>query len=461
MGNLRRETPSQTGSTNPKSRAFWATFIGLAAGTIYAAVADVGRADSAAMPAPPPPEPRIVSIRAADEDILGRPVASAGPIAEQVTKAKATWTIPAEALDPAGAIIADGRLVHLLADGTEVTLTLDPTLQNAAVAALAKYRVAQGAIVVIRPSTGEILALAEHAEGRPDIRDTAIQSASPAASVFKIITSAAALEHANADPDAEWCTHGGHHALTLYNLKPSERRDTKCETFAEALGSSNNVAFARIADTTLKPAQLQETANKFLFNTTIPFHRAVGVSQARVPTSSRLGFARTAAGFENTTMSPLHAAMIIGAVGNGGVMMMPHLIKGARRQDEVLFESTASPLATVMTAANAATLVTMLEKTMTHGTGKKFFERKGSPRLGSYRVGGKSGSLSGRNEDGKRHYSWFVGLGAVGTGEVPDLAVAALVVQSELWTVKGAVLVREIFEAELSRTATQGASAPR
>lgn len=433
--------------------------VGLAVGIAHVASGDPGHAEPT-RDAPPPVAPRIVSIRPADIARLD----TSNPVTPPVVASRETrpaFALPVDALDVRNAGLADGQYTYLHDDRTTVTLTLDPALQAAAEASLTKYRVAQGAIVAIRPSTGEILALAEHAEGRPEIRDIALQSASPAASVFKIITAAAALEHAKADPDALHCTHGGHQKLTLYHLKADAKRDTKCETFAEALGSSNNVAFARIADTTLTPAQLQETADRFLFNTPLPFHRAVGVSKARVPTTSRLGFARTAAGFENTTLSPLHAAALTAAVGNGGEMMVPHLVRRAEKDGETLFEATPTSFRRVVAPEVADALVGMMETTVTHGTGKKFFERRGAPRLGRYRVAGKSGSLSGRNEEGKQHYSWFVALGPVtAEGTRADLAVAALVVQGEAWTVKGAVLAREMFEAELAKTKTEPAPKP-
>ena len=93
----------------------------------------------------------------------------------------------------------------------------------------------------------------------------------------------------------------------------------------------------------------------------------------------------------------------------------------------------------------ARTLTGMLEATMTHGTGKKFFEKKGVPRLGKIRAGGKSGSLSGRGDsDTGRHYSWFVALAPI---EAPEIAVAALVVNGAEWTVKGAVPARDVLAA--------------
>ena len=88
---------------------------------------------------------------------------------------------------------------------------------------LSRYRVEWGAVVAIRPRTGEILAMAEYAHERPDLSRLALNANAPAASVFKIISAAALLEYAQLRPEDPICTHGGHQKLTLYNLEPNER----------------------------------------------------------------------------------------------------------------------------------------------------------------------------------------------------------------------------------------------
>lgn len=431
---------------NGPARVKAAIVVGLFSGTLWTLLEDKsGRTTELAVATPP----TVIALSdlAPDAPLLQR-IAPRRPAvavkAEPEPEKAAGWAIPAGAIDPKKATQLGNQLVQDLPDGTQVVFTLDPKLQRAAVETLARYDVEWGAVVAIRPQTGEILAMAEHAQGRPDLSRLSLSAAGPAASIFKIISSAALLEHAQLAPDTEVCTHGGQNKLTLYNLKPNKRLDTKCETFAEALGSSNNVAFARWADSLLTPEQLQSTAEKFLFTRRIPFPWAVGISQARIPFGSRLGFARSAAGFEGTTLSPLHAAMITAAVGHEGKMMVPNLIKSATLNGETVYSATPGELAVVMSPENAKTLTQMLEATMTHGTGKKFFEKKGVPRLGRVRAGGKSGSLSGRHEDERRHFSWFVAMAPL---DNPEIAVAALVVHGENWTVKGAVPAREVLAA--------------
>ena len=371
-----------------------------------------------------------------------------GTLAEHTTQ-RNSWTIPAAALDPRQAIALGDGLGQVLPDGTEVRFTLDPKLQEVAQAALTRFRVEWGAVVAVNPKTGAILAMGEHAEGHPERSRLALQAGLPAASLFKLVTSAALLEYAQLKPDEEICTHGGHHGLTLYNLKPNARLDKQCETFAQALGSSNNVAFARWADARLEPAQLQEMARRFLFGQRLPFPWAVGVSEARVPTGSRLGFARTAAGFEATTLSPLHAALIGAAIANDGKMMAPILVEQATQEGAVVFQAEPALLQEVLSEDDARTLRGLMQATVNYGTGRKFFEIKGKSRI-NVNVAGKSGSLSGKTAGGTRHYSWFV---AMAPAEDPQIVVAAVVVNGAQWTTKGVIPVRDVLEAYFSNRA--------
>ncbi len=455
-----RAPTDQKATEHPRKTLRLAFGVGLAAGLVWVVGAGSGggvaSAASAAARAKPVPEaPRVLPLRTE-----GQAVGGVAKGLELAPKAIANWTIPAAEIDPRHAQEEGAALVQHLEDGTAVELTIDPALQRAAEDSLARYRVGWGAVVAIRPSTGEILALAEHAEGRPDLKHLALQSAAPAASIFKIITAAALMADGGLTPESKTCTHGGASKLTLYHLKPNARRDTKCETLAEALGSSNNTAFARWADQLLKPAQLEAMARRFGFGARIPFMWQVGVSSAVIPSASRLGYVRSAAGFEGTTLSPLHAALIAGAIGNGGTVMAPQLVRRATRPaegDREVFQFHPTKWLEAVSPEVAAAVGTLMEATITSGTGRKFFEKKGVPRLGNVRVAGKSGTLSGHDDEAAlRNYSWFVAYGRDGgeaawEGGAADIAVAALIVEGEQWTVKGAVPVRDLLEAFFAR----------
>lgn len=439
---------STRGTRGPLRLAFG---VGLALGSAWIAFAQPS-SDAASANATPV-APRAPVILPLHEEAQGLGGMAKG--LELVPQAVAKWTIPAAEIDPRLAAPEGTALVQHLRDGTAVELTLDPALQRAAEDALARYQVGWGAVVAIRPSTGEILAIAEHAEGRPELKHLALQSEAPAASIFKIITAATLITDGGLTPESKQCTHGGESKLTLYHLKPNARLDTKCQTLAEALGASNNTAFARWADQLLKPAQLQAMARRFGFGARVPFMWQVGVSNVAIPTASRLGFIRSAAGFEGTTLSPMHAALIAAAIANGGSLMAPQLVKRATRPadgDREIYQFHPTKWLDVVSPEVARQVGTLMEATITSGTGRKFFEKKGVSRLGNVRIAGKSGTLSGKDDEAAlKNYSWFVAYGAAADGEQADIAVAALIVEGEQWTVKGAIPVRDVLEAYFAR----------
>jgi cell division protein FtsI/penicillin-binding protein 2 len=187
---------------------------------------------------------------------------------------------------------------------------------------------------------------------------------------------------------------------------------------------------------------LEETAERFLFNQYVPFLWGLDASVAHIPTGDRLKFAKSAAGFTGTSLSPLHGALIAAAIGNEGLMMAPRLVARAERDGVVLYEAEAKPLGRVVGNEVARDLRTIFAATVEQGSARKFFERKHEPRIRGVRVGGKTGHLTMKLNGESAHHSWFVGLSPL---ESPDLAISALVVNGEIWTTKGVVLASDIL----------------
>src|SRR5207237_3940467 len=102
------------------------------------------------------------------------------------------------------------------------------------------------------------------------------------------------------------------------------RLDRRCLSLSMALAKSANVVFAKMAAKHLDADGLRKEAERFLFNRPI-FDQPVEQSSANIPDSG-FDFAKSAAGFGQVKLSPMHAALIAAAVGNGGVAEAPSLI---------------------------------------------------------------------------------------------------------------------------------------
>src|SRR5262245_22163840 len=213
-------------------------------------------------------------------------------------------------------VIRDDEVLAPAAAGRIAHLSIDPSLQRATSKILRQYAFPEAAVVVLETAGARVLTWASHVEKGP-ARDLCIEASAPAASVFKIVTGAALVETAGVPPDVRQCYSGGESRITPLDLVEDPKRDRWCATLGEAMGRSLNTVFARLALKNLTPADLAGMGGAFGFGDPVPFDVPVAASSLYIP-EDKLGFARTAAGFWNTTMSPLEAATIANTVANQG-----------------------------------------------------------------------------------------------------------------------------------------------
>lgn len=317
--------------------------------------------------------------------------------------------------------IINNRITGLSTNSDRVTLTLDPKLQAAAESILFKSRAPHVAIVAMDPYTGRILAMADRSQS---IKDLSLHPGFPAASLFKVITSAAAIDHADIAPDHLVKFRGGTYTLNRWNFTPDNRRDTRKMSLVEALGRSCNVVFARIATTFLPAKVLQDYANSFGFNREIPSDLPLPPSHANIPFYNTYEFGRTAAGFGDVKLTPVHAAMIMSGIANGGFLPAPSLIDSVvSSSGNVLYRNSPKIIRRSLKAEIAEELLDMMEATTTIGTSKRAFFYKRRAVLGDIRVAGKTGTLTGDNPAGLNN--WFIGAAPI---ENPLISVAVVTV---------------------------------
>jgi len=118
-----------------------------------------------------------------------------------------------------------------------------------------------------------------------------------------------------------------------------------------------------------------------------------------------------ALGMRSVTVSPLHVARFVQAIGNGGVMMPPTV-------DAAL--AGRSPGRRVLSPPTAARLQDAMLDAVTRGTGRGAArELTGSP----WRLGGKTGTVPGARRE---HDGWFVGLAFDAAGQARYAVVVRL-----------------------------------
>jgi cell division protein FtsI/penicillin-binding protein 2 len=194
----------------------------------------------------------------------------------------------------------------------------------------------------------------------------------------------------------------------------------------EAMGRSCNPVFGHIGLKYLDGTILARYANRFGFNRSLNFEAPLPVSQAQIPADSPLEFSRTAAGFGDVFLSPVHAAAFISGVANGGLLPKPRIIDQIVTVDGVTVgQSQPEALQRIVQPETAASLIEMMRYTTTVGTSRREFMRGGQPALGNIDAFGKTGTLSGTNPKGLNN--WFIGAAP---SEDPEIAVVAITVNA-------------------------------
>jgi cell division protein FtsI/penicillin-binding protein 2 len=301
-----------------------------------------------------------------------------------------------------------------------VEYTLDTELMRLVFQVLQRGRVALGNVVVMEPTTGRVLAYASTDPERfPPTRPY------PAASLVKVITAAAALDQAPRMARLPCRYTGSPYRLTPARIDPPASGNTI--SLRKALATSNNQCLAQLAVHALGAPRLMQAIDRFgWLDSPAPAHSPGQADAGEEP----YDLGKLGSGLAGTRITPLHAAQLA-AILVHGELIAPHWVErvvdtDAHRELEV--PSPAAPRR-VLSPELTAELRAMLVDTTRNGTARRAFRgRGGRPLLGPVQVAGKTGSLSGKQPDGR--YEWFIG---VAPADAPRVAIASLVVQDELW----------------------------
>lgn len=319
-----------------------------------------------------------------------------------------------------------------------VFYTLDPALQSFVSRTVSRANAAHVAIVAMNAKTGAILAIAGRS---PTIDNIEYHSGFPAASLFKVVTAAAAVEEAGIDTDSIVPFRGGTYTLNKWNYLPNPKADKRTMSVGEALGRSCNPVFGHLGIKYLDGSILYKYAEKFGFNRSLAFEVPISKSTARIPRDDRYQLSRTSAGFGKVYISPVHAAAVAAAVANGGLLPRPHIIDRITDSKGITLEKTQpEALLRVVQPQTASTLLEMMQYTTTIGTSRREFMVSGRPTLGNIEVAGKTGTLTGFNPPGLNN--WFIGAAPLNN---PELAVAVITVNGR-YSSKASHLARLVMQ---------------
>lgn len=317
--------------------------------------------------------------------------------------------------------------------GDVLITTLRDDLQQAAYQALGSN---DGAVVVLEPESGRVLAMVSKPDFDPNtivqdwdtivaddgqssvLLNRATQGLYPPGSTFKLVT---ALEYIREYPKTYekygfTCTGSlTRDEYTLHCFNGSVHGSLDLKT---AFARSCNSAFADIG-LSLDRDRFADTCEKLLFNRSLPTAFGAGKSAFSLDADSSDSLTMaTAIGQGDTQVTPLHMAMLAAAIENDGVLMQPYVAEAVQNADGGTVKTYAPESGgTLMTAKEAKKLRSLMRAVVTDGTASVL-------QSDAYKAAGKTGSAEYGTTKGESH-AWFVGY-ARAKGSTP-IAIAVIV----------------------------------
>jgi peptidoglycan glycosyltransferase len=322
---------------------------------------------------------------------------------------------------PGGSLLAvaeDGSDVRTLAKskprpGAPVKTTIDPGLQETAVAALAG-RV--GGVAVLDARNGDVRALAGQAFSAPQ----------PPGSTFKIVTTTAALQAGKVSLDDEFEITDG---INVGGRFLNNANGEYCGgTFRQAFAESCNAVFAPLGPA-VGNDKLVETAERFGFNSPPTLYaprivHEVDPEESTIPTEigEEVDLGVTAIGQGEVLATPLEMASVAQTIGNHGVRQPTSIVANEKLRPH------PHPVR-VMTRKTADELTELMVGVVTEGTGTAAAipQAQVAGKTGTAELGPKPGQENAENPVQIKD-AWF---SAFAPADKARLAVGVLLIEAE------------------------------
>ena len=331
--------------------------------------------------------------------------------------------------------------VRVFRGGQDWTLqfTFDTKLQKFISDKLRRYKVDWAGVSVLDAKTGAVKALVSYSSKDPNIDHLSLRATFPAASIFKVVTASAAVQEKQFNANTV-LTYGGDHRYIRRQSLVQDRGNKM--TLGDAFAKSTNGIFGKVGARYLTKEVLFDYASAFGFNEPLPFEFPVQESKMHDYERSIVAEAKIAAGLGNVTLSPLHGALIAASVTNDGKMMKPYSLRRVlNERQSVSFEATPQVWKSPLTEESSRKMKKMMRLTVSKGTARRGFRNyRNDSVLSKLDIGGKTGSLTGKNPSGRNE--WFVGYANDGD---ESLAYGIVIVSKKYWKIKPAELAKSLI----------------
>jgi len=369
--------------------------------------------------------------------------------------------------DVRGASLTDKEIIKASQPGYDIVLSINLRIQELASKALGNR---SGAVVVLNPENGEVLAMVSYPNFDPNIFSThnqikgfsglsldvrspflnrAIQTAVAPASTFKMVIATTLLQKSDFSPEQTIVCKGsikiGNRIFHCWDPKGHGRVN-----LSQALAKSCNVYFYSMAVKHLTPKDIFETASQLSLGNKTGIDLP-GENDGFIPTAEwksatyherwQIGdTANTAIGQGFTQVTPLQLATALSVIANKGYAYQPHLMKELRDHSSGQVVRYNTPK--ILTYANIPESVFErvqkgLRKVIVEGTARVVINTD------AVDVAGKTGTGQTSSEEG--FTSWFVAY-APYQDKQSRIVLAVMVDSSnkwEWWAPKAANIILE------------------
>lgn len=267
--------------------------------------------------------------------------------------------------------ISPARVIKDPVAGADIVLTLDAELQEIAQRALddavQRTHADGGDVIMLDPSTGEVLATASRRQDGA-VRPSAFIDTFEPGSIAKIFAAAALLARDLVTPDERVSGEGGRYRLGRRTIVDEEPLPSL--NLADAMRVSSNIAIVKFAARLTRDAQYT-TLRDFGFGTPTGIEFPTeAAGRLRLPKEwTRPSAASLAMGYE-FAVTPLQIAAAYGALANDGLLLQPVLVRQVRGPDgRLVYRHRPEPVRRVVTPAVADALRGLLRGVVESGTG--------------------------------------------------------------------------------------------
>ncbi len=334
---------------------------------------------------------------------------------------------------------------------SDVVLTIDAGYQHITETALERGVKAAGAksgmAVLMRPKTGEVLALANYPTFDPNtisdaaaenLTNKAVQAVYTPGSIFKIVAYGSGLEKNLFSPDD--MISSGNGSITVANHTFTDSHGVGTVSYSQAMAHSSNVCAIKTGLSVGKDdffGMMKKMGFGSKTGIELPAETAGLVSSPDKWFGDSL--ASMSIGYE-IGVTALQMATAFATIANDGIRVEPRVIKEIRHSNDQPKTITEVKQTQAVTAETARELRTMLKQVVLTGTGRR-------AALNGYTAAGKTGTAwkvdtKSKSVDSSKYVSSFVGMAPA---DDPEIVLAVVIDEPKGGARDGGMVAAPVF----------------